>query len=297
MRTAAAFAPAHITGFFVPQPAPHPLEAGSLGAGVNLELGITSYVRAMPGEGKITWLGMAAAEGRQVSHQVAQEFYPRAWNLDLELAQDQVFPAGHGLGSSGAGALSMALAVNAALGFPLSPVGAAMLAHRVEVENRTGLGTVLGQTAGGIEVRTQAGAPGIGKVLSLGSPAEVWVHLALWEKIDTAAALDHPDLQSGYREVGERCLNNLLQRRDWQTFQRESHAFTRALNIGSDTVRAFGEVLENRGRVWAMPLFGQGVFWLSAQADHEMVQELHGFQPQPAYFWMGRPSAQGAHLV
>lgn len=295
MRFAAAFAPAHITGFFVPQPHPQSILAGSLGAGINLDLGITSRVWAKSGGGQLDWTD--SCEPRSVSEEVARQLLVLAANWDLELAQDQVFPAGFGLGSSGAGALSLALAANAALGFPLSPLEAAQLAHRVEVQHRTGLGTVLAQTVGGLEIRTQAGAPGLGRARSLPVADPVWVHLAVWDRIDTREALGSLENQQGLMDVGAQCLQNLHHEPDWRNFMRQSHQFTSFLNLTSEPVRRFGAILEARGHLWAMPLFGQGLFWLSEQEDHESLESLGQFNPAPVFVWRGRLRTEGACLV
>ena len=46
------------------------------------------------------------------------------------------------------------------MGLGLTSLEVYQLAHSAEVELRTGLGTVLGQFCGGLEVREKEGAPG-----------------------------------------------------------------------------------------------------------------------------------------
>ena len=58
-------------------------------------------------------------------------------------------PIGAGYGSSGAGALGIALGLNKILDLGLEDLEAAKYAHIAEVENHTGLGTAGGQFIGG----------------------------------------------------------------------------------------------------------------------------------------------------
>ena len=76
-------------------------------------------------------------------------------------------PSGVGFGASGAGALGTALALGHLLDSSMSETTAATYAHCAEVENYTGLGDVIAQTLGGIEIRKHPGAPGVGKVLNI----------------------------------------------------------------------------------------------------------------------------------
>ena len=77
---------------------------------------------------------------------------------------DVEIPIGFGLGSSGAAALSLSYTLNQALDIGLSRTQAAQIAHHAEIACNTGLGTVIAEFAGGFEMRTGVGAPGIGSV-------------------------------------------------------------------------------------------------------------------------------------
>jgi len=66
-------------------------------------------------------------------------------------------PIGAGFGTSGAAALSLALALNEVFDLGMSKIEAAQLAHIAEVECKTGLGTVAAETFGGLEIRVKPG--------------------------------------------------------------------------------------------------------------------------------------------
>ena len=75
-------------------------------------------------------------------------------------------PSVAGFGSSGGGALSLALALNEAADAGLTRVEAAQIAHVAEIECKTGLGSVFAAERGGFGILTKPGAPGIGEALS-----------------------------------------------------------------------------------------------------------------------------------
>ena len=70
-------------------------------------------------------------------------------NFEIIVEHHVEVPLGAGFGTSGAAALSLALALNEALSLGLSKIEAAQLAHVAEVECKTGLGTVIAETFGG----------------------------------------------------------------------------------------------------------------------------------------------------
>jgi len=292
-----AVSPAHITGFFFPCHHDDPLRSGSLGAGLNLDLLVSTRVVARPGQGSLGWHKPEQALQNRVSHRVAELFHSHASNLEVELDQEQFLPVGYGLGSSGAGALSLALALNAALGFPVKPLVATQMAHRVEIEFKTGLGTVLAQTVGGLEMRMRAGAPGVGQVRPLSTQSQLWVQVALWEELNTSAVLNQNDFSQQAQRVGERCLTQLEIDPSWQNFMEQSSRFTQEMGLTTEMVGRVGNWLKSQGRLWAMPMFGQGVFWISETSEQELLQKLLDHFPKPAFYWSGHLAAQGAHLA
>ena len=164
------FVPAHITAFFVPRFHDDPLKAGSLGAGVNLDKGVNVFASIETGtlERYIHVAFNGEPVGREnavISYSVADELVPDDFTGEVEIWQYFDFPNGHGFGNSAGGALGTALALSYAFGGTW--LKAAQVAHRHEVLNRGGLGDVVGQLGGGIEVRIKAGGPGVGVVDNL----------------------------------------------------------------------------------------------------------------------------------
>src|SRR5712692_5973775 len=161
VKTGLSFSPCQITGFFRIHDTPSdPLKIGSTGAGVNLQHGVTSSVRisrASRTKLAITFNDKPLANP-VVSRAVVQEHLERSSEaLRVTVSHKGILPMGCGYGTSGAGALSLSLALNEALGSNLSQVEAAQIAHRAEVKHRTGLGTVTSAFYGGLVIRTRPG--------------------------------------------------------------------------------------------------------------------------------------------
>lgn len=297
MRSASAFAPAHVTGFFAEGGAENGDERGSVGAGVCLSLGTTSHVTLKPGTGVVLWADREGeGEGRQVSQTVAQAFMPfLKGRWDVRIEQDQPYPSGYGLGSSGAAALSLALAFDAALGFPLGPAEAARVAHRADLACRTGLGTVLAMTARGVEIRTRSGAPGRGQVVSLEGTQALWVHVGLYAPLDTRRMLSRDDLLLRLGEAGRHALGELLARPGWGRFLELSAGVTDLSGLLEGPALEAARALRGAGRLACMPLFGQGVFWLTEGPDPQGRQLIEIFRP--SFAWSGPVSREGARVV
>ncbi|ASJ10563.1 pantothenate kinase [Thermococcus sp. P6] len=160
-----AFVPSHITAFFVPRFHEDPLKAGSLGAGLNLDKGTTVLLNVEEGPERHVYVAFngepVKKEEARISYSVAEELLPGDFMGEVEVWQYFDFPNGYGFGNSGAGALGTALALSHAFKNK-TVLQAAQIAHKHEVLNKGGLGDVIAQLAGGIEVRIKEGAPGVG---------------------------------------------------------------------------------------------------------------------------------------
>ena len=159
MRETRAFAPCHITGFFqIFDYPPRPLLTGSRGAGVSLKKGVETKVRVERASQssldiKINGDSTQYFEVSEVVALKALSLYEdslSAKDVRLRIEHKTDVPVGAGFGSSGAAALSLAVALNQALGLNLSQIEAAQIAHVADVECKTGLGTVIAETFGGV---------------------------------------------------------------------------------------------------------------------------------------------------
>jgi pantoate kinase len=279
VRPACAWAPGHITGFFGIEDAdPDPLRRGSRGAGISLAAGVVTSVnvdgRADAG---VRVLINHIENPAPVSRRVIDLFLektglklPGALLVEHEIA----VPQGAGFGSSGAGALSLALALNEISDAPLSPVAAAQIAHRAEVECRTGLGTVLACTVGGLEVRTRAGAPGVGTVRSFPLPPKLTVCCLVLGPRSTAQALADQAVREKINTAYARLSGELLDSPDAGRFMRAARTFTDLTGLASAPVRGIMAGLDRLGIVSSMNMFGDAVFSIIEREQRDVLPEI-----------------------
>jgi pantoate kinase len=269
LAVAKAFSPGHITGFFE---VPHsqgkgtsPLHRGSKGAGFSLSRGITTTAYVYEGSGSRILINSKAARAgeAEVSQWVIDQYQRRAQRPYFVKAEHEIdIPVGFGLGSSGAGALSLSYALNEAFGSPLSRAEAAQVAHEAEIACRTGLGTVIAEYRGGFEMRRTAGAPGIATVDSMPLDGYKAVVLCM-APISTKAFL--ANRMSEINGLGGRILEELASSRSVDGFLDMSFQFAQTLGLTEGRCRAPLQALKARGFLASVALFGQTVFTLVPQ--------------------------------
>jgi len=170
-------------------------------------------------------------------------------------------PPGAGFGSSGGGALSLALALNEALNLGLSRTEAAREAHIAEIECRTGLGTVLAELSGGFGVMVKPGGPGIGETVRFrhGDLSAVCLPFG---PIPTKEALSNPELRRRINELGGRFVDELHRDQCKELFMQLSRRFAEHVGLITPRLRAVLEETDRAGIPCTMVMFGEVVFTL-----------------------------------
>ena len=82
------------------------------------------------------------------------------------------------------------------------------MAHRAEIECRTGLGSVLACLTGGIGITIEPGAPGVGRPVRFDPQGLVVVYLH-FGSIPTPSILSDPALRGRINELGGRLVEEL----------------------------------------------------------------------------------------
>ncbi|TLY02287.1 MAG: GHMP kinase [Thaumarchaeota archaeon] len=277
---AKAFSPGHITGFFeIPHGSySHFLHKGSKGAGFSIDRGIatTTYVyESAKTDYRISINGIQT-ENAEVSSWVVEEYLklanrPYFVNVDHDVG----IPVGFGLGSSGAAALSLSYALNEALDIGLSRTGAAQIAHHAEIACKTGLGTVIAEFVGGFEIRTGAGAPGIGSVTKIDLENYKAVVLCLAPISTKSFLTSRMDEING---LGGMMLSKLSVSRSVDNFLAMSREFAGTLGLTEDRCKEPMAALKSRGIESSVALLGQTVFTLVPRAmAKEASDAIKGF--------------------
>jgi len=271
-----AFVPAHITAFFVPKFNEEPLLAGSLGAGINLSKGTNVFVSLEEGLEKHIHIAFngepVKKENAIISYSVANEIVPENFIGEVEIWQYFDFPNGHGFGNSAGGALGSALSL-AFASKEKTFLQAAQIAHKYEVIHKGGLGDVIAQIHGGIEIRIKPGAPGIGIVDNIFF--EGYKVLAVpMGRLSTREVLDSDVIRLIEKE-GEKALNALLSNPKVEVLMKEARGFAERTGLLS------GELLEIANEIdkvlhlpSSMIMLGKSLFALLKENEVEKVKFL-----------------------
>lgn len=255
--------PCHITCFFEIREHDNPLETGSRGAGFNLDVGIRTIVRLRRSR------DVEVSGGNDVSRGVVEHML-RSLNVGarVELEHDEPVPMGVGYGVSGATALGAAMATSIALGNIMTLSQAGAVAHVVEVEHMTGLGDVIAQIHGGVEVRVREGAPGVGVIDKLMHEPDLRLITAILRKIPTREVLTKK--REAINKYGSVALAKLLERPSVEVLMREAKAFAEGVGFMDEEVRKVVEEVVERGALGAS--VKKGVFYVLTREG--LVEEL-----------------------
>ncbi len=262
-----ATVPSHITGFFAAKRQEDPALSGSIGCGLTLRLGATTTIE--PAEETVILLNGQPSEA-PVSRYVVERLARSPVRVSTELEM----PLGSGFGASGAGALGCAYALNALFDLGLTANGAAAVAHAAEVVNRTGLGDVIGQNTGGLVVRLEPGAPGIGRVDRIPVPA-LKVDYVVKGPISTREVLSDEAVLKEINRAGEAALKDLLNRPTLKEFMRISRRFTVEAGLASNWALDAIEAVEAAGGMASMIMLGDAVFAFGGAAALRDFGEVH----------------------
>ena len=251
-----AFAPAHITGFFIACDDADPRKAGSCGAGLSLDHGAVTAIH--PADRTVVLLNgrpddVPPTESALTTRSVVRALTDQPVSVETRLDM----PVGGGLGASAAGAVSTALALNGRLGLGKTMNELLSVAHVAEVTNRTGLGDVAGMSCGGVEIRRR---PGIPFVLDHIPVPPTYIYYVYFGPISTKSVLSDPREKAIINDVGKRCLKSLLKNPAFDELMRLSRRF--AVETGLISTRALDavEAVESHGGMASMAMLGDTVF-------------------------------------
>jgi pantoate kinase len=112
-------------------------------------------------------------------------------NISFDVYHSFDLPQGCGYGSSGCGAVGLAMGLSTIFNLGLSLLEIGKIAHYAEVTNYTGLGTVGGQIYGGLSISIEPGFPFNLDFVPI--PPNLKVVTASWGAISTKHILTDPD--------------------------------------------------------------------------------------------------------
>lgn len=193
------------------------------------------------------------------------------------LVEHQVdVPIGCGFGSSGAGALGVALALNEAFNLNLSREEVAQIAHTAEVECRTGLGTVIAETYGGMEIRVKPGAPGIGQLKHIQINQDRVAACLSFGSLSTREILTSKTARERIDKLGENLVEKLVRNPTIPNFLKLSRIFAEHVGLISKRLRAVLNETDKADIKCSMAMLGDTIFTLVERDQLEKVKEIFG---------------------
>ncbi|AFK23325.1 pantoate kinase [Pyrococcus sp. ST04] len=288
-----AFVPAHVTAFFVPVIREDPQLSGSLGAGINLDKGTNVFLNIENGLEKHIHVAFngepVKKEDAKITYHVAEKIIPKNFVGDIEIWQYFDFPNGYGFGNSAGGALGTALVL--AYRFGLTLLEAAKIAHEAEVTHGGGLGDVVSQLVGGVEIRVKAGGPGIAVVDNILTEGYKVFVIPLG-RLRTKEILDS-EVIANIRRAGEEALKNLLRNPTPENLMKTAKNFAIGTGLMDEELLEIAREIEKVNSLPAsMIMLGKGVFTLVKGEDVEkvkgVVQELNLPYDVANIYW-GKP--------
>ena len=277
---AVAFCPAHVTGFFkahFEQNQEATEKFGSMGAGFSIMEGVTTEVKISPlleqnKKFRIFTEGFPS-DKTNVSEFVLNEFL-KLGNFDdlfFDIKHQISIPVGYGLGSSGAVALSLSLALDKVLNTNLERKEIGKIAHNAEVNCKTGLGDVLASYHGGFEIRVKPGAPGIGQVEKINAD-NISIIMICFSPISTNKFIQ--ERLSKINGLGGKMVSKLRESKNYNNFQDMSLEFAKYVNVMTPRMEKLVEELSLNGIKSGVALFGETVFSMVPKELENKVLEI-----------------------
>lgn len=250
------FSPAHISGFFDPYFDKDARKSGSRGAGLSLSLGVLTTVTAIPSKKQQieVLINKKPIDAQTTKFAIKRLIGDTSTKIKVDI--EQPLPLSQGFGMSGAGALSAAIAT--ARLFGLDRLSAIEAAHTAEVINKTGLGDVLAQSFGGIEIRRSPGLPPWGEIEHIPGNREVVICIVGGE-LRTSDILRNADVLKKIRENARLSLSSLLENPSMENFFVQSREFAKNINLADERVMKAMDAANNYG-IASMCMLGNSVF-------------------------------------
>jgi len=260
---AKAYAPSHVTGFF------RILKDHAVGAGFNIDKGSTTEAEIAEGEGvKIFINSEEKTEEAKVSRNVINRILNlpqlKAKKYEIKINHQIEVPIGYGLGTSGSGTYSLSLALNKALETQLSHLECREIARLAEIEEGTGLATVIAQTFKGLIMAKKPYEKREVHEITTNKTAV----LAFFEPIETASIIRNPDWQKKINNEGEKCIEELEKEKTVEKFIELSRRFTLTTGLAGKGVRKIMEEIPEA----SMAMLGQTIFILTENPEETEKQ-------------------------
>ena len=308
MKTARAFCPSGISSFFEicdttadGSPILDSEKVGARGGGFAIQKGTTTEVKASSAETSRVRVFINGTEAPQAgtSRLVAQMLLRKvdeAYSVTVKHKVD--VPIGAGFGSSGAGALTTALALSRALDLNLTYNQLGRLAHVAEVQCKTGLGTVGPLMLGGCVLTIKPGSPGIALLDRIPISTDYVVVAGVYGPASTKKILSSPEKRLQVNKYGRKTLEDILSEPSLENFLACCLDFAEKTCFLTERLRDLVRLAEKAGAIGAAQnMVGEAVHALTTTEDAEkVVQAFKQVLPHQKII-KARVDTQGARLL
>lgn len=297
---AQAYSPAHITGFFSIYESGDPLRTGSIGAGLCISKGVYTEVEIKPSvSNKIFIYINGRLDPAPTSSTVVRHYLKSVGGRYVVRINHLInVPIGAGFGSSGAGALSLSYALNKLFGNIFRRVEAAQIAHYAEVVNKTGLGTVIAEYYGGLEIRTEPGAPGIGKVIKYCIHGDKLLVAVNFGKILTKTILSNRLIKRRIMDRGSRFVDEFIKEPTIENLLILSRRFAYETGLMDDFIADVSELFIRNGYEPAMAMVGKTIFTVVNMDEvSKLVKLIRGEYGVKPRIIISRIENEGAKVI
>jgi len=274
MYNAEYYVASHITGFFVPFFSDDFLKTGSTGAGVSLSLGLKTKVGIRDGNGAVSVYLNGSKKSRNsatVSFRcidLIKKRYPKSLeNKDILIEHESDVPIDSGFGASASAALGICFSIKDLL--EISANECVRIAHETEVKNLSGLGDVVAEVKGGVEIRKTPGVDGI--LENIPSNGLKVLGVSLGEK-RTESVLKNSEKVKIIEKFGTKMLKKLISEPSVERLMECSRTFTYKTELMSKEVLNLVEIISEINTYNAAGIMiGEGAFTFINEEDQIKV--------------------------
>ncbi|MBN1328002.1 MAG: hypothetical protein JXA54_00890 [Candidatus Heimdallarchaeota archaeon] len=253
--------PAHITGIFQIMINDDPLLMGSRGAGFSINNSIFTKITSREAtKSKIEVFYNNQPIDGKVSLEVASNFKGYCTKKHLIIEHSSQLPMQGGFGTSGAGALGTAFALNELSNGSKTWIELGQLAHKAEVNCRTGLGDVIAQCQAFAEMRIKPGAPGIGELAILDWPLDNLIMSIFLGPLPTKDIITDPEHIDEINSSAESFLSLLYDTPTVEEFVKYSYEFAVNSNLLYGRTKKLLDNLRSLGYAASMIMLGESIF-------------------------------------
>ncbi len=252
----AAFAPAAITNFFEINynSSPHP--TGATGGGYILSKGTMSSAAFSPADGVevVTSVNGDRSYNARTTRRAVELLLAGSGVTGGRVRLDQRVetPIGSGFGASAASSTSAVYAVAAAAGIRAPKRTLALYAHRAEILEQTGLGTVsVVFDSVGAGAITVPGVPGDAKFVTVPVPKGTRIVTAFVAPYDKKDALSSRAVSEKINRLGREALNGFLADPTLENLAGQGEKFSAGLGLESTEVKKLVALAKSAGAKYA----------------------------------------------